>query len=707
MPGDKRPVKVVTASSFHNLERLKRHKVVEHVAAEAAGSRPGRQHQCRPAFNPLKAPFKTFKAQKEACDFLDKQPCAVILRTFACEVSTSGQRVFIVSSAELFWQHYKALPPAERHHYEIIRQASPCHLYFDLEFCPASNPGLNGAALVVLLLAGVAQQLQQLFSIPWHDSYALELDSSTPSKFSRHLVVRLPGMAFADACHAGRFARLVLLRLLQRGSSQAAGLLVRNKDGDGFSTFVDMGVYTRNRAFRLYLSSKFGKTACLRLTNRFAGATLDPQAAFHQLLISVLHHSSSSSSSSALGPLAAAAAAPAELALRRQQQWRRTAAAAVPGGTRRPVSLLHVPEPKWQQLLQQLPLMWQTVPMLLLNPTPHNSCSSSQQLQDGEHGPMQEQQQQPGGCNGGWGSAGRQLGNRGLHTAAAAGAVVCYGPSPYPLLEQFITSICVQGGVQGAVRSWLRLPGSVVLNMRGNRWCGNVERQHKSNGIYYVVDLREGVFYQKCYDPECRSYRSACMPLPAAVWERYRQHAAADNAHVQVAAAAAATARLAGAAPKPTAAAAAVQGAGTHLQQQQQHQAGMQEAALGAGAHLQQQQAGMQETVLGAGAHLQQQQQQCQAQVPEGGAEEWEDQQCLQLLLQFEEKQCTAVQHVEGDAAAGGGAAGVRRSCLLQEEQVMADGADAADENDELDEYEQCLQLLQEVEGSGWAGDTG
>lgn len=53
---------------------------MEHVAAEAAGSRPGRQHQCRPAFNPFKAPFKTFKAQKEAFDFLDKQPCAVILR---------------------------------------------------------------------------------------------------------------------------------------------------------------------------------------------------------------------------------------------------------------------------------------------------------------------------------------------------------------------------------------------------------------------------------------------------------------------------------------------------------------------------------------------------------------------------------------------------------------------------------------------------
>jgi hypothetical protein len=52
-----------------------------------------------------------------------------------------------------------------------------------------------------------------------------------------------------DACALCRFARVVLLRLLARGrhNSLASGLLVRNKEGDGLSTFVDMGVYTRNR----------------------------------------------------------------------------------------------------------------------------------------------------------------------------------------------------------------------------------------------------------------------------------------------------------------------------------------------------------------------------------------------------------------------------------------------------------------------------
>jgi hypothetical protein len=117
------------------------------------------------------------------------------------------------------------------------------------------------------------------------------------------------------------------------------------------------------------------------------------------------------------------------------------------------MSLLRVEEPYWQQELQQLPLTWQQVPMLLLNPTPHN-CSSHQQ-----------QQQQHGQCSEGavpctaWAARQQQqLWGSGLQAAAAAsGAVVCYGPSPFPLLELFITSICVQ------VRLGCCKPGHAVL----------------------------------------------------------------------------------------------------------------------------------------------------------------------------------------------------------------------------------------------------
>lgn len=51
------------------------------------------------------------------------------------------------------------------------------------------------------------------------------------------------------------------------------------------------------------------------------------------------------------------------------------------------------------------------------------------------------------------------------------------------------------------MRSWVELePGLLLFNMRDNRYCGNVGRQHKSNGVFYVADLKGGSWCQRCYD---------------------------------------------------------------------------------------------------------------------------------------------------------------------------------------------------------------
>jgi hypothetical protein len=55
---------------------------------------------------------------------------AEICRTFAVETAATGQREFIVTSAQRFWEHYISVNAKQRHHYEIIRQAHPCNLYF-------------------------------------------------------------------------------------------------------------------------------------------------------------------------------------------------------------------------------------------------------------------------------------------------------------------------------------------------------------------------------------------------------------------------------------------------------------------------------------------------------------------------------------------------------------------------------------------------
>jgi hypothetical protein len=102
------------------------------------------------------------------------------------------------------------------------------------------------------------------------DTDVYELDSTTPDKFSRHLVLRLPGHAFASNLAAGQFVGAVL------AASGPELTVVTAAAADGAprerGSFVDTAVYTRNRHFRLAYSSKGGKSAALRPTGRFATA---------------------------------------------------------------------------------------------------------------------------------------------------------------------------------------------------------------------------------------------------------------------------------------------------------------------------------------------------------------------------------------------------------------------------------------------------
>ncbi|KAL4448454.1 hypothetical protein ABPG75_005673 [Micractinium tetrahymenae] len=370
--------------------------------------------------------WEEFPTQQPAFDRADSEPG---LDVFSVEVSTEGKRKFIATSRELFWKRYRDMLPQHRHHYEIIRQGRPCHLYFDLEFATADNPGLDGEAATDAVVALVGEQLRGSFQLDLQPGWVLELDSSTEAKFSRHLVVRIPGAAFASSAHAGAFVlQLCAAAKEQRGEDPRAALLIVKK-GEEEALFIDHAVYSRNRAFRLFLSSKKGKQAVLQNTGRYGRAGLTQQQTFEASLITAVEPGArllrcfdESAEEEAAGAAAAAAA--------RRRALRGAAPRGVPGS-----------------------------------------------------GPL--------------------------------GVAACYGPCPYPGLEAFITSVCCEGGVQGRVRSWAALDDDLMLfTMRDNRFCGNVGRPHKSNGIYYVVDLRGGSWCQKCYDPDCRQYRSPLAPLP-------------------------------------------------------------------------------------------------------------------------------------------------------------------------------------------------
>ncbi|CBN75167.1 similar to coiled-coil domain containing 111 [Ectocarpus siliculosus] len=105
-------------------------------------------------------------------------------------------------------------PSPLRHMYEIIREGRPCRMYFDLEFARGPNPGLDGEELVCAWINVVAGKLHQEFGVSVGTSNVLDLDSSTPKKFSRHLIFHLPGdQLFLDNSHVGRFVNSLAAEL--------------------------------------------------------------------------------------------------------------------------------------------------------------------------------------------------------------------------------------------------------------------------------------------------------------------------------------------------------------------------------------------------------------------------------------------------------------------------------------------------------------
>ena len=163
-------------------------------------------------------------------------------RVLSVETGSKGARQFIATTYQEFWMRYRRLESG-RHYYEIVREGWPCHLYFgesarrtsrrissthpsrrasastqpqcrgtfplrmltvlllaiaDLEFNPEVNAGRDGDALVDTLLSDVAVGLQQRFHLTFEESDVLELDSSTPQKFSRW-TARPVTMSYCDA----------------------------------------------------------------------------------------------------------------------------------------------------------------------------------------------------------------------------------------------------------------------------------------------------------------------------------------------------------------------------------------------------------------------------------------------------------------------------------------------------------------------------
>uniref|UniRef100_A0A0E0I0C5 DNA-directed primase/polymerase protein n=1 Tax=Oryza nivara TaxID=4536 RepID=A0A0E0I0C5_ORYNI len=231
--------------------------------------------------------WATFPRQEEAIRFCKAH---AYTNVFSYQDHLSGQRRFLVSMYDEFWKRYNNMDPQIRHHYEVIQDGSPCHIYFDLEFDPRLNKMRDADEMVDILVAVTFSALHDKYSIEGQEEWIIELDSSTEEKFSRHLIIRIPKTAFKDNSHVGAFISEICSRIAsQRAANPNFDKLYITKDssctGRADHLFMDTAVYSRNRCFRLAFSSKSGKKSFLVATERFKHKNMSDKELFMESLI--------------------------------------------------------------------------------------------------------------------------------------------------------------------------------------------------------------------------------------------------------------------------------------------------------------------------------------------------------------------------------------------------------------------------------------
>lgn len=221
--------------------------------------------------------WKNFSRQQEALDYAMSKSQGCMSFTYE---QSNGQRYFMVAHPETFWYYDSRKPQNERHTYEIIAENHPCKLYFDLEFVYKENPESDGVKMLETFVKIIIMFVKQKFDLTCNEEDVLDLDSSTTDKFSHHLIFQ--SLIFSNNVQAGYFVKFICGEInkflsddhnLEDNACFYGGITTK----DFFNLRIDKGlfcdqcVYSRNRHFRLFMSSKLKKNVPLVLssTNRY------------------------------------------------------------------------------------------------------------------------------------------------------------------------------------------------------------------------------------------------------------------------------------------------------------------------------------------------------------------------------------------------------------------------------------------------------
>lgn len=262
-----------------------------------------------------------------------------------------------------------------------------------------------------------------LFDIYIDKQNFISLCSSNDIKFSYHIIVHIPNILFKNNIEINNFINHMY------NFYSLSTLWVNGKDDNQY--IIDKNVYTKNRAFRLYLSSKYNKNSILDFTNEYKKNN--------------------------------------NLNIIRLEDFKKTLVIDYwTDKELKKISLLTCPEVKSECIIDN---------MIKISPGYLNDdkCNITKSSTDNK----------------------------------------MFEPLITFIMKTFNNGEPFQ--FNAYIRNWVITYNeylcTLLFNIEKYRWCGNINRQHKSNHIYFVVDISHNCYYQKCYDVDCKNYRSNPIQL--------------------------------------------------------------------------------------------------------------------------------------------------------------------------------------------------
>lgn len=364
------------------------------------------------------------------------------LRVWACEIDSNGRRRFLTASYDAFWRLYSRMlrraPARTCHYYEVIRERHAAKLYLDLELNRPANPNISVQDADGMTQAVIQTCLQVAGATSERHKQVMLLESTTEKKYSMHVIFQ--GVVFYDNVQMGLFISDVMSQL--GGDQSLPSIMVNDKDGTKKVPLIDVGVYTKNRCFRLVGSSKFGKQARLLLPGNKADERVRvSRDDFLESLVCNVQVSAAREE----GVLILGQASPPE-------SW--------PGE------------------------------------------------------PTRKRRTVYGG-------------------GGVGGNMVAGGGSAYGALDEYVMSIVgpAGGGIHSVTTTAAGTADeTVAYAIKGAyKYCGRVGRHHRSNNVVLVVEVGRREMFQRCFDPECRGYRSVPWAIPGGALAGVMEEMEADS----------------------------------------------------------------------------------------------------------------------------------------------------------------------------------